>query len=185
MKLFAFEDWAAASAEYDAAVPPYWHAKIVPDAFTALSGVLWSISYILMAIKSFQDKSYSMPIYCLCLNIGWEAVYGFVYGPGRFNQLVFAQWMIIDAVLVYMTIKFGRYEWRRQPLVAKNLGWIVLSGCIVSLWLHLAIAATFIPRIGRRVVAFTAWQLQVMISIGSVAQVLTRGNSAGHSWAIW
>jgi hypothetical protein len=30
-------------------------------------------------------------------------------------------------------------------------------GCVICLWLHLAIAATFIPSIGRQVVFMTAW----------------------------
>jgi paspaline synthase len=185
MKYFAFEEWAAASAAYDAEDPPYWHAKVVPDAFTALSGILWSVSYILMATKGFKDKSYSMPIYSLCLNIAWETVFGFVYGPGRFNQLVFVQWMIVDAFLVYITVKFGRDQWKHQPLVANNLGWIMLVGYALSTALHLSIAATFVPVIGRRVVAFTAWPLQVFISVGSFAQIISRGHSQGHSWGIW
>lgn len=49
-----------------------------------------------------------MPIYCLCLNITWEGVYGFVYGPGLVNQIVFAQWMIVDLFLLYATVEFGR-----------------------------------------------------------------------------
>jgi len=185
MKFFAFEEWAAASAAYDADEPPYWHAKVIPDAFTALSGVLWSASYILMATRGFKNRSYAMPIYSLCLNIAWETVFGFFYGPGLFNQIVFAQWMIIDAFLVYTTIVFGKEQWKRQPLVANNLRWIMLVGYVLSVALHLSIAGTFIPIIGRRVVAFTAWPLQVFISVGSFAQLISRGHTQGHSWGIW
>lgn len=185
MKFLALEAWAAANADYESAAPPFWHAKLVPDLFTTLSGILWSVSYVLMTIRSFKDKSYSMPIYCLCLNISWEAVYGFVYGPGLVNQIVFAQWMIIDVFLLYATIKFGKYEWRHQPLIAKNLTWIILAGCLTCLWLHLAVAVTFIPHVGRRVVFFTAWPMQVVINVGSIAQILARGHRAGHSWGIW
>ena len=185
MKILALEAWALANNEYQVAEPPYWHAKVVPDAFTALSGLLWSVSYILMTVKSFRDKSYSMPIYCLCLNITWEAVYGFVYGPGLVNQIVFAQWMIVDLFLFYATVKFGKQEWQHQPLVARNLLWIILAGCTICLWLHLAVAATFVPHVGRRIVFFTAWPIQVIINIGSIAQILCRGHSAGHSWNIW
>lgn len=182
---FAQKEWAIASAEYEAAQPPYWHAKLVPDAFTAVSGILWSISYILMALRSFKDKSYSMPIYCLCLNITWEGVYGFVYGPGLVNQIVFAQWMIVDLFLLYASVKFGRAQWRHSPLVANNLTWIILAGIAFCLGLHLSVAATFIPSVGRRVVFFTAWPMQVIINVGSIAQIVSRGHTAGHSWGIW
>lgn len=185
MNFFALKEWAAANADYNAAEPPYWHAKSVPDAFTALSGILWSASYILMVIRSFKDKSYSMPIYCLCLNITWEAVYGFVYGPGLVNQIVFAQWMIVDCFLLYATVKFGRDEWRHSPLVAKNLGWILLSGIAFCTALQLSVAATFIPSVGRRVVFETAWLMQVGMGVSLITQIVSRGHTAGHSWGIW
>lgn len=185
MAILALEEWARANMDYETDIPPYWHAKIVPDVFTAVSGFLWSISYILMAIKGFKDKSYSMPIYCLCLNITWEALYGFVYGPGLINQIVFAQFMVVDILLFYAIVKSGKHQWRHSPLVANNLTWIILGGCALSMWLQLAAAVTFIPYVGRRIVFFTAWPMQLVINIGSIAQILSRGHTAGHSWGIW
>lgn len=185
MKFLQLEAWAAANADYDATTPPVPHAKTIPDMFSALSGIFWSISYILMARKSFRDKSYSMPIYCLCINISWETVFGFIYGPGLLNAIVFGQWMIVDIFLVYATVKYGAYEWRRQPLVARNLGWIIFAGIICGLVLNLAIAYTFIPIVGRQVVFFTAWPLQLVINVGYIAQVLARGSTRGQSWGIW
>lgn len=185
MSFFALKEWAAANVEYNVDIPPYWHAKAVPDAFTALSGILWSASYILMTMKAFKDKSYAMPIHCLCLNITWEAVFGFVYGPGLINQIVFAQWVIVDIFLFYAIVKSGKHQWRHSPLVQQNLTWIILGGCALCLWLHLSVAATFVPHIGRRVVFFTAWPMQLVINIGSIAQILSRGHTAGHSWSIW
>lgn len=184
-RFFALEEWAAANADYAMDTPPYWHAKIVPDIFTAVSGILWSISYILMTIKGYQDKSYAMPIYCLCLNITWEFVFGFIYGPGLVNQIVFAQFMVVDIFLFHSILKFGPNEWRHHPLVARNLSWIIAVGCAVCLWLHLAVARTFVPVVGRQVVFYTAWPMQLVIGIGCVAQVLARGHDAGQSMAIW
>jgi hypothetical protein len=185
MKFIVLEEWTAAKADWEAAVPPYWHARVVPILFRALSGTLWSVSYVLMAMRSFKDKSYSMPIYCLCVNFTWEAVYGFVYGPGVADQIVCAQWMIVNLSVMYATVKFGKHEWRHQPLVAENLSWIILAGCILSLWLHLAMAATFIPHVGLQIIFYTAWPLNVLVNIGCIAQLLSRGHSAGHSWGIW
>lgn len=69
MKFLALEVWAAAHADYNAAAPSFRHAKLVPDLFNALSGIRRSVSYVLMTILSFKDKSYSISINCLCLNI--------------------------------------------------------------------------------------------------------------------
>ncbi|TAQ84219.1 hypothetical protein B7494_g7456 [Chlorociboria aeruginascens] len=180
---FKLDEWAAANAAYDADTPPYWHAKVVPDAFTAISGILWSVSYILMTVKAFKEKSYAMPLYCLCLNITWEAIYGFVYGPGLVNQIVFAQYMIVDVFLFYAIIKSARHQW--TPLVARNLTAIIVGMCLLCTWFHLAVAATFVPRVGRQVVFWSAWPMQLGISIGSNAQLLSRGHTKGHSINIW
>ena len=185
MTFFKLAEWAAANADYDADVHLYWHAKMVPDAFTASGGIFWSISYILMARKAFSDKSYAMPLHCLCLNITWEAVYGFIYGPGLVNQIVFAQWVVIDIVLFYAIIKSAPYQWSHSPLVARNLTWIIVAGCVFCMWMQLVVASTFIPVIGRQVCFFSAWPMQLAISIGSIAQLLSRGHVKGHSMAIW
>lgn len=185
MQLLVLDEWAAANADYASDPAPYWHAKIVPDGFTALSGVLWSVSYILMAIQARRDRSYAMPIFCLCLNISWELVYGFIYGPGLVNQLVFAQWVFVDIYLFYAIVQSAGDQWKHSPLVQRHLISIISAGCMLCLWLHLAAAATFIPSVGRRVVFYTAWPMQLAINIGSVAQLLSRGHTAGHSWNIW
>ncbi|KAJ5490656.1 hypothetical protein N7453_011481 [Penicillium expansum] len=130
MGFFAFEEWAAANRNYENTPAPYWHVNSVPNGFTAISGILWSISYILMTKKAFKDRSYAMPLHCLCLNITLEAVYGFVYGPGLLNQLVFAQWMIFDVVLFYAILRSAPYAWRQSPLVAQHLAGIIVVGHI-------------------------------------------------------
>ena len=185
MKLLALKEWDLANANYAAVEPPFWHAKAVPDAFSALSGILWSVSYILMIRRSYREKTYSMPLYSLCLNISWETVFGFVYGPGLVNQIIFAQWMIVDVFLVHATIKFGAHEWRERPLIAKNLGWIIAAGISLGLVMELMAAATFVPLIGRQVVFMTAWPIQITISLGYIAQLLDRGDRRGQSWGIW
>lgn len=185
MGIVAWEAWEAAKVAATAEIPPNDHVMVVSNILTALSGVLWSASYILLALKAFNDKSYGMPIYSLCLNITWEGVYGFVYGPDVFNQVVFAQWMLVDVFLLVATIKFGASAWSHTPIVANNLGWIILTACIICLWAQLAVAAVLVPAIGRKVVFFTSWALQVVISVGSVEQIMSRGNTNGHSWSIW
>lgn len=53
---------------------------------------------------------------------------GLYVDPSLIKHVVFAQWMNFDVVLLHATIKFGKYEWRHQPLVAKDLVWIILAG---------------------------------------------------------
>ena len=67
-----------------------------------------------------------MPIICLCLNVAWETVFGFIYGPGLLNQVVFAQWMIADAFLVYTRVNYGKHQWKEHPMIANSLGLILI-----------------------------------------------------------
>ena len=50
---------------------------------------------------------------------------------------------------------------------------------------HLAFAAVLVPYIGQRVVFYSAWALQVVLSSGSIGQLMSRGHSKGRSWSIW
>ena len=185
MKIVAWEAWEAAKVAAAVEIPPNNHVMVVSNIFTAMSGILWSASYILLARKAFKDKSYGMPIYSLCLNITCECVYGFIYGPDFFNQMIYAQWMIVDVFLLVATIKFGASAWSHTPIVANNLGWIILTACIICLWAQLALAAVLVPVIGRKVVFLTSWTAQVVLSVGSVEQIMSRGSTKGHSWSIW
>ena len=82
--------------------------------------------------------------------------------------------MVVDVSLLHPIVKFGPNEWRHHPLVARNLSRIIAVGLAVCLWLHLAVASTFVPVVGRHVVFFTTWPLQLVIRIGCVAQMLAR-----------
>ncbi|MCU1584946.1 MAG: hypothetical protein JWM49_1502 [Microbacteriaceae bacterium] len=79
---------------------------------TALSGIAWTIVYIIAIRIGFTQKTYAMPIAALGLNVSWEwiyAIYGLANNTGlqSYVNLVWA----LGVVLILITFfRFGRAE---------------------------------------------------------------------------
>ncbi len=72
------------------------------------SGVLWTLVYILIIKRGFQDKTCGMPLVALCANISWEFVFSFVY-PHRAPQFyVNIVWLGLDVVILFQFLRYGR-----------------------------------------------------------------------------
>jgi hypothetical protein len=80
--------------------------------FGIASGILWSIAYLLIIKRGFQDKTCGMPMAALCLNISWEFIFSFVYPHTGTQRAINTAWFLLDAVIVY---QFLRYESARRP----------------------------------------------------------------------
>lgn len=100
--------------------------------------------------------------------------------PGQ--VVIFVPWLIIDLGIIYTTIKFAPKVWRDSPLVASNMGTIIatgLAGALVLVW-------TVIATVGREDASFyLAFGDQLLISALSIAHLLKRGDTSGHSLGIW
>ena len=98
------------------------------------------------------------------------------------QTVAFVPWLVIDIGIVYTTWQFGRDQWKHAPLVANNMGWILTSGTvsmIVLFW-------TFIQTVGLDAASFyIGYGDQLLISLTSVAQLMSRDNTSGHSLGIW
>ncbi|KAK6008856.1 hypothetical protein QM012_000759 [Aureobasidium pullulans] len=165
--------------------PPNTHVMPISNALSAVCGILWATSYILLTIRAFKDRSYGMPIFALCLNVTWELIYSFIYPPDIFNAVFFALEAIVDVVLFVATARYGKHEWKDSPLIANHLPSIVVICAFLCAWMQLALASELIPVIGRQVVFFTSWPLQIVLGAGSIAQIMTRDSTRGHSIHIW
>ena len=78
---------------------------------TLLSGICWSIVYIELIRKGFQDRTYAMPLFALGLNFAWEIIYsvdGLLLSPASVQGWVNLVWATLDGVIVYTFFKYGR-----------------------------------------------------------------------------
>lgn len=59
------------------------------------------------------------------------------------QTVAFVPWLIIDVGIVYTTWRFGPDQWKQAPLVANNMGWIVMFGSIFMTILFWTFIKTF------------------------------------------
>ena len=90
--------------------------EIGPGLNTALTltcGICWTITYILIIIRSFRDKSYGMPFWALALNISWEFIFSFVFlfPTMPLQTLINKIWMLFDGAIVITYFLYGQKEW--------------------------------------------------------------------------
>lgn len=163
---------------------PLWFQHTQNDLVLA-SGILWSVAYAFYVRQAFRDRSYGMPILALCANVTWEFIYGLVCPPSAAPTMIATTWMVIDLGLVYATLKFGVGEWHHLPLVARHLPAILSVGCLVFLMVHWSFARLFDDD-DRLIPCFwSAFACQALLSWLSLAQLISRGHTRGHSMTIW
>ncbi|KAI5778562.1 integral membrane protein [Geopyxis carbonaria] len=161
----------------------YLDIKHIPDFFVALEALGWNLCYIALAIQSLRDRSYGMSLIALCNNMAWELVYSVIYPPaGKLEQGMILLWVLLDVVMMYSALRFSALEWRHAPAVQQLLPVIFAAGVPFCVWGHWALAVQLGPEYG---IFWGAVSCQIVLSVGALAQLLTRGSTRGASWAIW
>ncbi|GHE06562.1 transmembrane-type terpene cyclase [Streptomyces alanosinicus] len=77
------------------------------DIGVALSGLFWTIAYVLIIRQGFRDKTYGMPVVALCGNISWEFTVAFIAPLPGILQTISYVWFFIDTVIVYQVLRYG------------------------------------------------------------------------------
>ncbi|RAL12585.1 uncharacterized protein BO97DRAFT_451130 [Aspergillus homomorphus CBS 101889] len=165
------------------APPAYLAVKPIADLFVLGMGLGWTINYIGMVYVSFRDKTYSMAIMPLCCNIAWEIVYGLVYpSKSLIEQGVFLIGLAINLGIIYAAIKHSPNEWHHAPLVQRHLPLIFIVTIVGFLTGHLALAS----EIGHSLAySWGAVICQLLLSVGGLCQLLSRGSVRGASYTLW
>ncbi len=72
-------------------------SRDLSNAMAIASGVFWTLTYLLIIRRGFQDKTYGMPFFALCANISWEFIFSFVLPhtpPQRYRNRFLGAWYI-------------------------------------------------------------------------------------------
>ncbi len=78
-----------------------------------ISGVCWSLTYIILIKNGFKYKTYGMPFFALALNLSWEFIYSFYqFDPSNISlqRGINILWLLLDVVLLYQYFKYGIKE---------------------------------------------------------------------------
>lgn len=81
-------------------------------------GIFWSLTYLLIIRRSFQDKTYGMPIAALCLNISWEFIFSFIFPHRPFQRTINIVWFCLDTVILLQLLRYGDREFPNLPKLA-------------------------------------------------------------------
>ncbi|PFH58950.1 hypothetical protein XA68_13016 [Ophiocordyceps unilateralis] len=165
------------------APPEYQDVAWIADTCKLLMGVGWTINYIGMISKSLKDRTYAMSIMALCCNFAWEITYAFIYPFGsHLERCVHYSGLLLNCGVMYTAIKNAPREWAHAPLVQRNLP-VIFVVCI-SGWMsaHLALAAQIGPGLAQ---AWSAYGCQLLLSVGGLCQLISRGHSRGASYFLW
>ena len=139
------------------------------------SGILWTLTYILMIRRGFKDKTYGMPLAALSANIAWEFIFSFIE-PCQPPQLyVNIIWFSFDAIILYQFFKYGMSEIKglsRTQFIAFSL-----LSLTIGFFAVLFITYEFKDFLG----AYSAFSQNLMMSILFVVMLYRRNSARGQS----
>src|SRR5580698_4011907 len=97
----------------------------MPSTVDLVAGVLWSVAYLLIIKRGYQDKACGMPVLALCSNFGWElSALTFRRRPEIMAGAY--MWVPPDAIIFCQCLMYGRADFK-DPFVKKYFYPIVLG----------------------------------------------------------
>jgi hypothetical protein len=148
------------------------------DILLVGSGVLWTITYLLIIRRGFLDRTYGMPLVALCANLSWEFIFSFLFPHGPLQRPVNVVWFSLDLIILYQLLRYGPREFAR---LSKKLFYaIVALGLCMAFLAVLFITLEFEDFDG----AYSAFAQNLMMSVLFIAMLYSRGSLRGQSLSI-
>jgi hypothetical protein len=152
-------------------------------ALTLLSGVAWTVVYIVAIRIGFQQRTYAIPAVALALNMAWESIYatrGFASGDLSVQTFINLVWAFADLVIVYTFLRYGRRElpdFVSRPMFAAWAVMIFATAYVVQ-WL-------FIVEFGwGEASKYAAFLQNLLMSVLFIAMFVARRGPRGQSIVI-
>jgi hypothetical protein len=148
------------------------------DILLVGSGVLWTVTYLLIIRRGFLDHTYGMPLVALCANLSWEFIFAFVFPHGPVQRPVNVVWFSLDLIILYQLLRFGQREFPRLP---KRLFYgMVALALLTAFFTVVSITLEFEDFDG----AYSAFGQNLMMSILFIVMFYSRGSLRGQSLSI-
>ncbi len=148
-------------------------------ALVACTGVFWSIAYILIIKKGFQDKTYGMPMAAICANLSWEFIFSFIYPYPVGLHVINMIWFFLDIIILLQFLAFGKKEFEK-----------ILPGCLFyptflfSLGIGFLAVLFSIMEFHDYLGKYAAYSQNLMMSILFILLLLKRNSISGQSMYI-
>src|SRR5262245_10844788 len=148
--------------------------------FTSLmlgSGVFWTLTYLLIIHRDFQDRTHGMPLVALCANLPWEFIFAFLYPHEPVQRSVNIVWFTFDLVILMQLLWYGPHEFADLPKPVFDL--VFGLALLTSFSLVLVICAEFNDWTG----AYAAFGQNLLMSVLFITMLYRRRSLRGQS--IW
>jgi hypothetical protein len=137
----------------------------------------WSVAYVGIVKRAFQDRTFGMPLSAMYANFAWEIIFSFIYpDERRIIRIGNIIWCFVDVVIVVSAFRFGRQDFK-HPFIQRWYDQMVVFGLILGFGLVWGFATQFQDRHGTYIAFFD----NLMMSTLFIAMLLRRGTVAGQS----
>jgi hypothetical protein len=145
-----------------------------------VSGTAWSVAYIFIIIRGFQDKTYGMPFISLAFNISWEFLFSTIFSDGnRVHQSVNMAWFLLDIGILFTYFRYGLYDWPRR---ISTKFFYPYSIFVIGMAYTIIYFAT--KELHDVYGAYMAYIMNLAMSVLYINMINTRGNLSGQSSGI-
>ncbi|GIK40385.1 MAG: hypothetical protein BroJett011_42180 [Chloroflexota bacterium] len=72
------------------------------------SGIFWTLVYLLIIKRGFQDRTFGMPLPALAANLSWEFIFAFLLPHGQPQVYINIVWFTFDVVILFQALRFGK-----------------------------------------------------------------------------
>lgn len=141
-----------------------------------VSGIFWSLCYVLLIRRAALDQAHAMPLAPLCLNLAWEFIFGFVHPQAAPMNYVSMVWCGIDVIILWQYVRYGRAEFPKS--LPKSWFFPVLG---LSLTAALMGVLTLTRELKDWDGNYSGWGGQLVNSIAMISLLAKRGNVRGQS----
>lgn len=148
---------------------------------TLVSGIAWCIVYEECIRLGFKQKTYAMPFWALAANITWEGLYAILdlSVSVQVQAVVNLIWFLLDFVILWTYLKYGRQEWPAQRPAWGFYAWAV-GGIAAMLLVQLAFLAEF-GTAGHRAAQYAAFLQNLLMSVAFLHMLRDRKSAKGQS----
>ncbi|WNR44874.1 transmembrane-type terpene cyclase [Paenibacillus roseipurpureus] len=134
------------------------------------SGVFWTIAYVLMIYKSFQDRRPSIPLAALCANLTWQTIFTFIYPIDDLQMLINLVWLALNFMIM---LQYLAYTTHRKHKTIR-----LLLSLAAAFLIHLSFTGEFQDLQGKYL-AFGMNFMMSLLFIVMLRQQGTLGQSVG------
>ena len=153
--------------------------KLSPEVFLAFqigSGICWTIVYLLIIKRGFEDQTYGMPIAALGANISWEFIFSFIHPHPIPQVYINITWFLFDVIILYQVFRFGKKSFKNSCPEGYFYPAIFLA-ILIGFGLVFAVSSEFDDWHGR----YAAFGQNLMMSILFVIMFFRRKDLSGQS----